>query len=775
MLLAAVLLNIILYHLYMEVYDRLGLCILFFFIGEAFIIYNNRSKVLRKVDFYISSSTLKVIFGVFASVACWFLVCLGFNLLFDGPAAANDMTPGGFTYMLITDPGTILDSFKTGNGTPSVLIPFLCIISVVGFILFCGIMISVFSNIIQRRVDDYKNGAIRYKNLKDHIVIIGFDELMPSLVRQKCKELEKCKDSNSSILILSKKDSCKVREQVNSMLTKEEKKRIIVYCGRRDSEEELDKLNLDKAKEIYILGNRQNVGHDALNIDCLGKMRKIIEKNKQNALNHGCLGKMMKISKKYHTKKLILGWLKKMRKILGRRGNKIRVTVMFDNYATFSAFQISDLAEEWRKSFKFTPFNFYEYWAQKVIVDHDYDGTYKEEDISYPRIEGEAPLKGTDDIVNVIIFGITSMGVAIATQAAHYLHFSRKTDGSLRKSRITFICANAREEMNMFYSLYGNFFEIQSSYFRDFINGDGYEVKICPTRFKDDNADFLDVEFEFINGESFHPGVRDYLKKIAKDEHRHISIFITTGNDRRDINIGMSLPEEVYTSEKPNRAPVFVHQKSSGELLKLLQDTSNYKFKNIYPFGMIDTKLDLNSKNHFKAMLLNQSYSDEGLSVKNVVEKAANKWDKLSAAFQWSSLYSANSYELKLKELGILKDGTIDIGQLETDINKHLDELCEIEQNRWNVEKLLMGYRKPHEEEQKKIDIDRSVNYGNVKFAKYKKQYIHDYIRPYSQLASVKWKIEEDGKSVERDASGTNKDMVQSIPQIYKLIQSKNS
>lgn len=734
-LLTAILLNNILYHLYMEVYGRVGLCVLFLFIGEAFIIYKNRNEIQRKVDFYISSSTLKVIFGVFASVACWFFVCLGFNLLFDGPAAANDMTPGGFTYMLITDPGTILDSFKTDNGTPSVLIPFLCIISVVGFILFCGIMISVFSNIIQRRVDDYKNGAIRYKNLKNHIVIIGFDELMPSLVRQKCKELEDCKDSNSSILILSKKDSSKVREQVNSMLTKEEKKRIIVYCGRRDSEEELAKLNLDKAKEVYILGNRQNVGHDALNIDCLRKMKKIIKEDDN--------------------------------------GEKICVTVMFDNYATFSAFQISDLAEEWRKSFKFTPFNFYEYWAQKVIVDHDYDGTYKEEDISYPRIEGTAPLKGTDNIVNVIIFGITSMGVAIATQAAHYLHFSRKTDGSLRKSRITFICANAREEMNMFYSLYGNFFEIQSSYFRDFVNGDGSEEEIRPTRFNDDNANFLDIEFEFINGESYHPGVRDYLKKMAKDENRCISIFITTGNDRRDINIGMSLPEEVYTSEKPNRAPVFVHQKSSGELLKLLQDTSNYKFKNINPFGMIDTKLDLNSKNQFKAMLLNLFYS-KGLSVKNVLEEATNEWDNLSAAFQWSSLYSANSYELKLKEIGILKEGSIDIKQLEAKINEHLEELCEIEQNRWNVEKLLMGYRKPHEEEQKKIDIDRNVNYGNVKFAKYKKQYIHDYIRPYSQLASVKWKIEEDGKSVERDASGTNKEMAQSIPQIYKIIQSKN-
>lgn len=730
-----------------DVYNRLGICILSLFLCEALILYLNRNMILRKIDFYISSSTLKVIFGVFGSIACWFLVCLGFNLLFEGPATANEMTPGGFTYMLITDPGTILDSFRTDNDTPSVLIPFLCIISVVGFILFCGIMISVFSNIIQRRVDAYKNGAIRYTNLKNHIVIIGFDELMPSLVRQKCKE------SQNNILILSKKDSSTVREQVSSMLTKEEEKRIIVYCGRRDSEEELSRLNLEKAKEIYILGNRQNVGHDALNIDCLGKMRKIIKKKKQEASNMSCLRQKIR----YFFRK-------------NKNENKIRVTVMFDNYATFSAFQVSDLAEGWRESFNFTPFNFYEYWAQKVIVDHDYDGTYEEEDISYPRIEGKAPLKGTDDTVNVIIFGITSMGVAIATQAAHYLHFSRKkTDNSLRKSRITFICANAREEMEMFYSHYSNFFEIQTSYFRDYINGKGFEEKIQPTYFKGNDANFLDIEFEFINGESYHPGVRDYLKRIVKDEHRRLSIFITTGNDRRDINIGMSLPEEIYTSQ--TLTPVFVHQKSSGELLNLLQKTSNYKFKNIYPFGMIDTRLDLHSKNQSRAMYLNLFYS-KGLSVENVDDEANLEWDNLSAAFQWSSLYSANSYELKLKELG-LTDNKMD--ELEKGINDHLNELCEIEQNRWNVEKLLMGYRKPHKEEQRNIDYDRATKVGNVLFSQYKQQYIHDLIRPYSQLSSVKWEIEKDGTKIVKDASGTNKEMAQSIPQIEKIIQSKNS
>ena len=230
-------------------------------------------------------------------------------------------------------------------------------------------LFTICSNFIQRRVDDYKNGIIRYKHLKDHIVIIGFDEIMPSLVRQKCEEYKK---SDNKILILSKKNSRQVREHINSMIKKEDQERIVVYCGRRDSMDELEKLDIKEAKEVYILGNRENEGHDALNIDCLLKMGKIIGKRQ-------------------------------------KRESKISVTVMFDNYATFAAFQSSDLSKRWRDSFIFKPFNFYEYWAQKMIIDHSYnetdeDETDKEYQNKYPRIEGEEPLKDTNDIVNIIIY-----------------------------------------------------------------------------------------------------------------------------------------------------------------------------------------------------------------------------------------------------------------------------------------------------------------------------------------------------------------------------------
>ena len=734
---AVILLYIILLLFPLDLSNRLGICIITVFISELLIMLYNWNTILRHFDLRISTSTIKVLFWVAIAILSWFIISLGIILSFNIPTVDEDMAPMGFTYMLITDPGTILDSFRDKD-TPQFLMPFLCLISIIGFILVCGMMISVCSNIIQRRVDDYKNGIIRYKHLKDHIVMIGFDEIMPSLVRQKCEEYKK---SNNKILILSKKNSRQVREHINSMIKKEDQERIVVYCGRRDSMEELEKLDIKEAKEVYILGNRENEGHDALNIDCLSKMRKIIGKRQE-------------------------------------RESKISITVMFDNYATFAAFQSSDLSKKWRDSFKFKPFNFYEYWAQKIIIDHSYnetdeDETDKEYQNKYPRIEGEEPLKDTNDIVNIIIFGITSMGVAIATQAAHFLHFSRKEDKTLRKSRITFICKNARKEMNMFYSLYSSFFEIQSSYFRDFIDGDGEEKIIPPTYFTGNDANFLDIEFEFINGESYHPGVRDYLRELALDQHRRISIFVSTGNDRRDINIGMSLPEELYYKEKKRITPIFVHQKKSGELLSLLSTMSNDKYKSVYPFGMIDTRLVFTPKNLLRAQLLNQSYLPDsgGLDVDNVIKVAQTNWDVQNPALQWSSIYCANSNELKLREFKLTK--IKDPEESKTRIKENLEELCRIEQNRWNVEKLLMGFRKPHQEEQDIINNDRKKNCGNKMCDAYKRKYIHDLIRPYDQLASVKWTITKDDKKIEKDASRTNQEMILSIPIIEDIIEGK--
>ena len=64
---------------------------------------------------------------------------------------------------------------------------------------------------------------------------------------------------------------------------------------------------------------------------------------------------------------------------------------------------------------------------------------------------------------------------------------------------------------------------------------------------------------------------------------------------------------------------------------------------------------------------------------------------------------------------------------------EEVEKLAEVEHNRWNVEKLLMGYRKPRKDEDK---------YAYPEFAgklkKNKDLFVHHDIRPFNQLNIIK-------------------------------------
>jgi len=72
-------------------------------------------------------------------------------------------------------------------------------------------------------------------------------------------------------------------------------------------------------------------------------------------------------------------------------------------------------------------------------------------------------------------------------------------------------------------------------------------------------------------------------------------------------------------------------------------------------------------------------------------------------------------------------------------IAANLEILAEVEHNRWNMEKLLMGFRPTSDEEHELIKADAEKKKG------YKDRFIHDDIRPFSELddaaKDIDWKL----------------------------------
>ena len=598
----------------------------------------------------------------------------------DSPqgAGGSDVPMGRLLQLicLFIDPGSV------ANVSPE-LRWFSLGVAILGLVLVTGLLISVVSNMLERRVERYREGEIAYP-LENHVVVIGFDEMVPMLVRQICSEP---RYGNCYILIQSVQPAAKVRNRIHTELDARQERRILVLHAQRNSTEELEKLCTTHAREIFLIGEANEYDHDSLNIDSLQKIVEIHSKT--------------------------------------RHCPRIPVSVLFEYQTTYAAFQISDLAEEWRKQIDFHPFNFYEEWAKKLLVKRCYEeGTTK---VEYPTLDREPITRECDQTVHLVIIGMSRMGVALGVEAAQLLHFPNFCRDRRLKSRITFIDAAADEEMNFFRGRYRHYFDLAPSHYRDMTRPD--EERILPPNWDyGSRTDFLDVEFEFIKGRAETPAVQRLLAEWAGDPKQQLSIAICLNFPPQAMAMGLYLPDVIYA----RNIPVFVRQETSSALLDLLNNRLKKeplnRYSHVFPFGMLANSFDLDRRNLRRAQLVNYIYDYKGTygtspSAVPSDHELQQAWDKLPVALQWSNFYCADSVDIKLRSLGfgVTPPMRLTKGQIEL--------LAEVEHNRWNMEKLLLGYRKPTPEEEL-LCRDKAVH------KEYKeKRFIHTDIRPYCELA----------------------------------------
>ena len=294
------------------------------------------------------------------------------------------------------------------------------------------------------------------------------------------------------------------------------------------------------------------------------------------------------------------------------------------------------------------------------------------------------------------------------------------------KSRITFIDATADEEMNFFRGRYRHYFDLAPSLYRDMEHS--AEVRVLPPNWNySPRTDFLDVEFEFIKGRAETPAVQKLLAKWAEDESRQLSIAICLNFPPQAMAMGLYLPDVVYA----RNIPVFVRQETSSALLNLLNNRLKEeplnRYSHVFPFGMLANSFDLDRGNTRRAQLVNYIYDYKGRygtspSAAPSEHELQREWNKLPVALQWSNFYCADSVDIKLRSLGF---GTIPPERL---AKEQIELMAEVEHNRWNMEKLLLGYRKPTPAEEI-LCQDKAVRkeYKN-------KRFVHTDIRPFCEL-----------------------------------------
>lgn len=601
---------------------------------------------------------------------------------------------------------------------------------VIGAFIFNGAIIGIITNSIERRVANHKEGRIHYLK-SGHYIIMGYDDMAPSFISHIFG-----RDKDAYILILTAKDTIGVRERLMKSFSEQRMKHIIINYGHRTSIEYYKDIRLESAEEVFVVGNHSNAAHDAINVECVDSISRYLKDKEQKPA---------------------------------------RITCVFKDLDTYAAFKTSEIFKEIKNlKIDFLPYNFYTGWAKQVFVKRFYrDFDNPGQEYHYPLVYENGIKPGDDKYVHLVFVGTTNFAVAFAMEAANVLHFP---NANKRKTRITFIDVKVDKEKDEFITRNRHFFEVQPYYFYDLTNEEDEKKEKQGLRdeyviFTDKDRGFLDVEFEFIKGNVFSKKVQDEISKWASehnDEKQCLSIFLALADQRENFVMGMNMPDEVYDNEVPvfirqNRSDNFVTNlrnedtKKEGEKLaysvvkngELESNERDARYAHIYPFGMNETAFSADDHSLKRAKLINYLYSTanyetykfQGILVLDAIpeakiwEDANAMWQKLSVALKWSNLYNSYTMRTKQRTLRAMRGLGIDDESRDYDTlsDYEVEQLAIVEHNRWNIEKLLMGYRKPKKDEDK---------YKYPEFAgklkKNKDLFVHHDIRPFNQLNTIK-------------------------------------
>lgn len=488
----------------------------------------------------------------------------------------NQASPNLFwsVYYQFIDPGN-QGATTTENGRKVA-----AVVAILGIFLLNGLLVSSIIGWIDSRKEKWLKGEVKYNGflkLRSHYIIIGGNDVVGGVVKQIFERIDKEKSWAKPYILIQ--TSCEIecfRRELFSDLTTDQQQRVIIYYGSRTSQEDIAKLYFKKAEEVYILGEEAYKGdthsddiesyHDTINIECLKLISEAIKD----------------IARFYEDDK---------------NDKRLVCRVMFEYQTTFNIYQVTDINKH---KIKFLPFNYYEMWAQKVLICQELE--YKTK-CKYLPLEGFEGIKSDDNsFVHFVIVGMSRMGVAMAIEAAHLAHYPN-FETKEKRTRITFIDADMDREKHFFMGRFKEMFSLAR--YRDVSNTgkDLYSTAKYPwinpledpssPYYSVDNylgEDFIDVEWEFLNGVIAHSDIQQYLVDAAANKDAKLTIAICLPENNRAIATAAYLPDSVYQST--STLQVLVYQRLNDDVLSQISQNNPRYCEKLKAFGMASKSYD---------------------------------------------------------------------------------------------------------------------------------------------------------------------------------------
>jgi hypothetical protein len=569
----------------------------------------------------------------------------------------------------------------------------------VGTFLVSGFVITYIGNLLRNRLDAYRNGSVRYK-FSNHILFLGGSKMILPMIKELFKKDEYRK---LDFVVLIKAEPQDVRCQIESFLTDEENKqlKITVLRGNRDDRDSLKSVHIDKASRIYIIGEDPNDSErDSTNMESWNLAKELCS---------------------------------------NREG--VPCFLVFNRASTAFVFRHMEEADQ-NLCLDTTFVNRLESVAQRVLV---HNGNEKN---IFPALDREGISKDSERTVHFVLYGMTAISYALSTTAAHLCHFpnfiKRNENDSWgenveRRTRITLIAPKIYDQMANFTSHLNSLFNISKCYFYDDQWKQGEAPKPWDNKSTMDAiGDFLDIEWNFVDGNIADEKIRRLLKKYYeenKEGKAYLTLAMCQKEADKNIAAALYLPTEFHTIEYKDEEktiidfektiPILVFQPESEEMLKTANSEIRM-FKNIFPFGSIKESYDPSIRSRIsegKRIHYIYSRGEDYAFMTSDQDELDQQWRNTKYADQMSNIYSASHIGVKQRSMGNREQLT----------DEEIQLLAITEHNRWNIEKLLMGFEAlPKTEREKQYTPE-----GLEELRELKKQFKHYCIEPYSELTST--------------------------------------
>ena len=583
-----------------------------------------------------------------------FLHILGGIHLFDGDQVAKKIL--GFfncdvprfkrVVELMLDPGNF------GNGEDSGMsVVWQLIITLAGTIVFLSMVINAFGNVVDNRIEKYRKGFVRYW-FNDHVVFLGANEVIIGMIDH-LATIEKFR--KKKFVVLTSDDCEKVRDNITSHLSDEAKKLKITFLfGERNNDGVWKSIYIDRASHIYVVGEEKELERDSINIECWN---------------------IIKVLRQETTDKCAKCYL-----ILDLQAS----TWVFNKMKTDPVSGIETNVIDTLESL-----------SQRVLVNPQSDNGRPVP----PTLDGpEGIRRESEKTVHLVIFGMTQMASAMAMTAAHLCHFPNYLRDPSKKTTITFIAPDAKQEMAF---LTGRYFHLFRHSEYEYLEEGMSDDERKKNSHVSEGEDFLDIRWRFVKGSIEQSWIRKLLMgyyenhKIGKER---LTLAICGNDAESNIASALYLPEAFYAKKKESGCDdvtILVYQPVSGERI-YTACAKTYRYSNVYPFGQYDRSYDPS----YRARLLAAKKINYLYKVCKNYKKMPDTYTELDELWRdktfldrASSMYSANSIYMKLRSVGLTPEST------KEELKPYVEMLSEVEHNRWDVERLILGVAEPTQEQ----------------------------------------------------------------------------